>query len=74
METSDGGSQWREREVLDLISIWGDTPIQSYRNPSPPQQLLINVTAAITQSFRNKSPNADFLHKLPNFSAAARCV
>uniref|UniRef100_A0A8P4KIU3 Myb/SANT-like DNA-binding domain-containing protein n=1 Tax=Dicentrarchus labrax TaxID=13489 RepID=A0A8P4KIU3_DICLA len=37
MENSDGASQWRESEVLDLISIWGDTSIQaklegSYRN------------------------------------------
>lgn len=39
MENSDGASQWRESEVLDLISIWGDTSIQaklegSYRNRS----------------------------------------
>ena len=39
MENSDGVSQWRESEVLDLISIWGDTSIQaklegSYRNRS----------------------------------------
>lgn len=29
MENGDGASQWRESEVLDLISIWGDTSIQA---------------------------------------------
>lgn len=27
-ESCDGGSQWRDSEVLDLISVWGDTSIQ----------------------------------------------
>ncbi|XP_056116089.1 uncharacterized protein LOC130091953 [Rhinichthys klamathensis goyatoka] len=39
MDNSDGASQWRDSEVLDLINIWGDTSIQaklegSYRNRS----------------------------------------
>ena len=39
MENGDDASQWRESEVLDLISIWGDASIRaklegSYRNHS----------------------------------------
>ena len=61
---------YRNRSVFDQHSQFCFLSLRS----SPPQHLLINFTASITQTFRIKSEHAYFLHNHTNISATACCV